>query len=109
MILFFCLSHSGGPGVTNDINALLPTLALLLKGSQTVAMEMPNLHLIHRLDKETTGVMMLARSQVTARWLHQMFFQREVEKKYWAVTVGKTNNLNEKVTGLVRLTTSRKQ
>ncbi|KAJ8017634.1 Mitochondrial RNA pseudouridine synthase Rpusd4 [Holothuria leucospilota] len=51
-------------------------------------METPSLHLIHRLDKETTGVMMLARSKVTARELHQLFFQRKVQKKYWVVTVG---------------------
>lgn len=78
----------GGPGVKNNINELLPLLANLLKTQQTVAMETPSLHLIHRLDKETTGVMMLARSKVTARELHQLFFQRKVQKKYWVVTVG---------------------
>ncbi|XP_071848287.1 pseudouridylate synthase RPUSD4, mitochondrial-like isoform X2 [Apostichopus japonicus] len=79
---------NGGPGVTNNISALLPTLAHLLRSTQTVAMETPSLHLIHRLDKETTGVMMLARSAVTARQLHQQFFRREMQKKYWVVTVG---------------------
>lgn len=94
LIVMLCLFLlSGGPGVTNNISALLPTLAHLLRSTQTVAMETPSLHLIHRLDKETTGVMMLARSAVTARQLHQQFFRREMQKKYWVVTVGEWPNL----------------
>jgi len=43
--------------------------------------------LVHRLDKETSGVMLLARSAEMARELGKLFKGREVEKTYWAITV----------------------
>jgi 23S rRNA pseudouridine955/2504/2580 synthase len=44
--------------------------------------------LVHRLDKDTSGVLLLARSAQAARTLTAAFRARETEKTYWAVTVG---------------------
>lgn len=44
--------------------------------------------LVHRLDKETSGVLLLAKHPAAAARLTQLFRTREVEKVYWAVTVG---------------------
>ncbi len=41
--------------------------------------------LVHRLDKETSGVMLLARSAKVARVLGQSFKRHDVRKIYWAV------------------------
>jgi 23S rRNA pseudouridine955/2504/2580 synthase len=41
--------------------------------------------LVHRLDKETSGVMILARSAKAARELGQSFKRHDVRKIYWAV------------------------
>lgn len=41
------------------------------------------LHLCHRLDKETTGVMVLAREKDVPHRVQELFRTRQVEKKYW--------------------------
>ena len=44
--------------------------------------------LVHRLDKETSGILLLARNTKTARILGDMFKDRSIRKYYWAVTDG---------------------
>ncbi len=45
-------------------------------------------HLIHRLDRPTSGVLLFATDGTTARALHLAFEGREVTKTYWAVVDG---------------------
>jgi 23S rRNA pseudouridine955/2504/2580 synthase len=42
--------------------------------------------LVHRLDKDTSGVLLLARSAEMARRLCRMFQGRDMRKIYWAIT-----------------------
>lgn len=44
--------------------------------------------LVHRLDKETSGILILARHPSSAAWLGEAFRSRDMTKIYWAVTVG---------------------
>ena len=44
--------------------------------------------LVHRLDKDTSGVLVLARSAAAARWLTAAFRAHDTQKLYWAITVG---------------------
>ncbi|XP_036360060.1 uncharacterized protein LOC115213410 isoform X2 [Octopus sinensis] len=78
------LSSHGGPGVHVSLADLLPELAAKIYHKGT-------LHLIHRLDKETTGVLLLARTAEMAAVLHKMFREQEVLKTYWAITKGVPN------------------
>ncbi|NXP85636.1 RUSD4 synthase, partial [Passerina amoena] len=73
----------GGPGIKNCIADVLPILAKMLEN-----MKAEPLHLCHRLDKETTGVMVLARSKEAAEKIRLLFKTRQVEKIYWAVVLG---------------------
>ncbi|MBN3326458.1 RUSD4 synthase, partial [Atractosteus spatula] len=73
----------GGPGVKNSIADVLPVLAKMIGG-----MKAGPLHLCHRLDKETTGVMLLGKSEEAADHIHQLFKTHQVEKKYWVLSVG---------------------
>ncbi|XP_062450579.1 pseudouridylate synthase RPUSD4, mitochondrial isoform X1 [Rhea pennata] len=73
----------GGPGVKNCITDVLPILAKMLEN-----MKAEPLHLCHRLDKETTGVMVLARSKEAAEKIRLLFKTRQVEKIYWAISLG---------------------
>jgi len=43
---------------------------------------------VHRLDRETSGVVVLARGAVVARELGQVFATRQVEKRYLAIVHG---------------------
>ncbi|XP_010959974.1 pseudouridylate synthase RPUSD4, mitochondrial isoform X2 [Camelus dromedarius] len=72
----------GGPGVQLCISEVLPILAKMLRGHKAEP-----LHLCHRLDKETTGVMVLAWEKEVAHQVQELFRTRQVTKKYWAITV----------------------
>ncbi len=43
--------------------------------------------LVHRLDKDTSGVLVLARTPAAAARLGNLFRGRELQKVYWAVTI----------------------
>ena len=47
--------------------------------------------LVHRLDKDTSGVLLLAKYPKAAAQLGELFRGREMEKVYWAVTIGVPN------------------
>jgi 23S rRNA pseudouridine955/2504/2580 synthase len=66
----------GGPGITHHLDALLDALRF---GSN----ERPRL--VHRLDRDTSGVLLLARTPGSAAKLAALFRSRDVEKTYWAV------------------------
>ncbi|MEM1035452.1 MAG: RluA family pseudouridine synthase [Pseudomonadota bacterium] len=44
--------------------------------------------LVHRLDKATSGLLIIARHPAAAARLGDLFHSRDVQKVYWAVTVG---------------------
>jgi 23S rRNA pseudouridine955/2504/2580 synthase len=73
------LAVQGGTGTTVHVDALLDALTFEAK-------ERPRL--VHRLDKDTSGVLLLARTAAAARWLTAAFRAKDAEKLYWAITAG---------------------
>ncbi|MBV1799346.1 RluA family pseudouridine synthase [Siccirubricoccus sp. G192] len=73
------LPVQGGPGIHRNLDAMLDALRFGYE-------ERPRL--VHRLDKDTSGVLLLARTVQAAAQLARVFREREVEKTYWAVVVG---------------------
>lgn len=47
-----------------------------------------NLELVHRLDKETSGCLMIAKRRSVLRAIHEQLQAAEVEKVYWALVKG---------------------
>jgi 23S rRNA pseudouridine955/2504/2580 synthase len=74
------LPTQGGPGLTRHLDGMLDALRF---GSE----HRPRL--VHRLDRETSGVLVLARTPGVAAKLAASFRTRAVEKTYWAVVVGR--------------------
>jgi 23S rRNA pseudouridine955/2504/2580 synthase len=70
------LPVQGGPGIARHLDGLLDAL-------QFEAEERPRL--VHRLDRDTSGVLVLARTAAAAAFLARAFRGRDVEKTYWAV------------------------
>ncbi len=68
----------GGTGQTRHIDGLLPALA----GDG----ERPKL--VHRIDKDTSGLLVLARSGMAARNLTSAFRSKAARKTYWAAVIG---------------------
>ncbi len=73
------LAVQGGSGTEKHLDAMLDALRF-------EATERPRL--VHRLDRDTSGVLLLARTGSAARALADAFRQKAALKLYWAVTVG---------------------
>ncbi|WP_425408827.1 RluA family pseudouridine synthase [Hyphococcus sp.] len=74
----FGLPVQGGSGATRHIDGML---AALEKDG-----ERPRL--VHRLDKDTGGLMLVAKTRKAAQALSEAFKGRDIEKTYWALTAG---------------------
>jgi 23S rRNA pseudouridine955/2504/2580 synthase len=73
------LATQGGTGITSHVDGALD-------GLKFDAGERPRL--VHRLDKDTSGVMLLGRTQKAARRLTEAFRAKTAMKIYWALVVG---------------------
>ena len=74
------LPTQGGPGIRKHVDAMLE--GLREAGG-------PKPRLVHRLDRDTSGVLVVARTPGVAARLAAAFRSRAVEKTYWAVVVGR--------------------
>ncbi len=72
------LAVQGGSGQGRHIDGMLETLQ---EGDHRPV-------LVHRLDKDTSGLLLIAKHPAAAARLGEMFRGRDIEKVYWAVTVG---------------------
>ena len=73
------LASQGGSGTTRHVDGLLASLADA-KGVRPV--------LVHRLDRDTSGVLLCAKSRKMAADLGALFRARETKKVYWALVEG---------------------
>ncbi|MEX2201038.1 MAG: RluA family pseudouridine synthase [Dongiaceae bacterium] len=73
------LPVQGGPGIRTHLDGLLDAL-------EFDADERPRL--VHRLDRDTSGVLVLARHARAAAFIAEAFRHRTARKLYWAITVG---------------------
>jgi 23S rRNA pseudouridine955/2504/2580 synthase len=72
------LAVQGGSGTARHLDGMLDVLAF--DGERP--------RLVHRLDRDTAGVLVLARSRAAATALSRAFQGREVRKLYWALVAG---------------------
>ena len=73
------LAVQGGSGTERHLDGLLDALRF---GSDVRP------RLVHRLDKETSGVLVLARTVAAASFLTRAFREKTTRKIYWAIVVG---------------------
>ena len=55
------------------------------------------LHIIHRLDQTTTGVMIFGKSVESAKKYAEFFFHRQVKKTYWFLTKSKSSQASFRI------------
>ncbi len=60
--------------------------------------------LVHRLDKDTSGVMIVAKNPQTQYFLSKQFENRKVEKVYLAIVEGEINEYMGKISALIEKT-----
>lgn len=73
------LATQGGTGTTEHVDGLLDALTFEAEGRPK---------LVHRLDKDTSGALLVARSSRAAAHFAKAFSSRTARKVYWAVVVG---------------------
>ena len=84
------LAVQGGTGTPRHLDGMLDALA----GGGG---ERPRL--VHRLDRDTSGVLVLARTASVAAKLGQVFRQHQVQKLYWALVVGRPTEWAGRIEG----------
>lgn len=66
--------------------------------------------IVHRLDKDTSGVLITAKDRETKQWLCTQFKERRVKKEYIAIVCGIPNKKSGSIkTGLIRDARNRKK
>jgi len=73
------LAVQGGSGQARHLDGMLA-------GLQFKASEPPRL--VHRLDKDTSGALVLGRTRRSTQWLSRAFRERTTRKIYWALVAG---------------------
>lgn len=72
------LAVQGGTNTFRHIDGMLPVLA---RKNVTP-------RLVHRLDRDTSGVLVVAKNAKAAAWLGKAFQSRKARKEYWGITNG---------------------
>ncbi len=74
------LAVQGGTGTTRHLDGMLAALA--------AGGERPRL--VHRLDRDTSGLLVVARTAAAAASLTEAFRRHRIDKLYWALVVGRS-------------------
>lgn len=90
------LAVQGGTGVTRHLDGMLS--ALRFEKDE-------NPRLIHRLDKDTSGVLVLGRTPAATAKLAEAFRSREAKKVYWALVFGNPEIKEGKISAKLLKTT----
>ena len=81
----FGLAVQGGTKTKRHIDGMLPE----------------GFRLVHRLDRDTSGVLLIAKSAAAAKWAGKAFQSRRARKVYWGVTNGVPHPLSGEIKGYV--------
>lgn len=55
--------------------------------------------IVHRIDKDTSGLLVVAKNDQAHRFLSEQFFEHSIERTYYALVYGTPNPLNGKIEG----------
>ena len=73
------LAVQGGTSISTHVDGMLQALASHTNG---------RLRLVHRIDKDTSGVLLLAKTLKSARTLTEAFQRHKIEKTIWRLLWG---------------------
>ncbi|GAB3022074.1 RluA family pseudouridine synthase [Niabella terrae] len=76
------------PGSGNYDGTLLNGIAWHLEEQQVDTEALPRFGLVHRIDKNTSGLLVLAKTELAMRQLAKQFFDHTVSRKYLALVWG---------------------
>ena len=88
------------PGVKNKQGTLVNGLMSQFKNLSNINGESRR-GIVHRLDADTSGVMLVAKTNSAHEWLSKQFKDRSVNKTYVSITWGKWKEKNGKIEGWI--------
>ena len=80
------IAVQGGSKTIRHIDGMLPALG-------------EGCRLVHRLDRDTSGVLLIAKSAAAAKWAGRAFQSRRAEKIYWGITNGVPRPISGEIKG----------
>lgn len=80
------IAVQGGTKTTRHIDGMLPALG-------------DGCRLVHRLDRDTSGVLLIAKTAAAAKWAGRAFQSRRAEKIYWGITNGVPRPISGEIKG----------
>lgn len=93
------LAVQGGSKIKISIDDIMPKI---LEASDTWSEGNPVHKLVHRLDKETSGILLIALNNHTAKELAYAFKNHLVEKKYLAILTGHLKVNNGQISSIIK-------
>ncbi len=90
------LAVQGGSKIKTSLDDIMPSMLKTLETWGNVEHK-----LVHRLDKETSGILLMALNNKTAQELALAFKEHKIEKKYLAIIEGKVTINNGQITSNV--------
>ncbi len=91
----------GLPAQATRDQALVHAAIIAQKRLAEIGEKCGELSPVHRLDKETSGVMLFAKDAKTMTALTEQFKSRSVKKEYWAICFGIPNEMEFKVSNFL--------
>lgn len=76
------------PGFGNFTGTLLNALAFYFEGKTDAAGNAITPYLVHRIDKDTSGLLLIAKNEESQIFLAKQFFEHTIERKYNALVWG---------------------
>jgi 23S rRNA pseudouridine1911/1915/1917 synthase len=76
------------PGHGNFDGTLLNALAYYFKDDPRFNPNDPRLGLVHRIDKDTSGLLVIAKTEESKTFLGKQFFDKTTKRLYWALVWG---------------------
>lgn len=87
------------PGYGNYTGTLVNALIYHFENLPGLKSEIPRPGLVHRLDKNTTGIMVVAKSELALNKLAKQFFDRTIQRHYNALVWGDVKENEGTITG----------
>ncbi|GAT62398.1 23S rRNA pseudouridine1911/1915/1917 synthase [Paludibacter jiangxiensis] len=89
------------PGHGNFDGTLLNALAYYMKDNPHFNPNDPRLGLVHRIDKDTSGLLVIAKTEEAKTLLGAQFFHKTTKRLYWALVWGTVENDEGTIVGHV--------
>ena len=89
----------GHPGFGNWDKTLVNALAFHFSKDPNYNSDLDRVGLVHRIDKDTSGLLVIAKTEYALSFLAKQFFDRTTKRLYWAFVWGNVKDDQGTVTG----------